>query len=244
MKDYSFCAFGDIKDRILHCAAEKRIPENAETVIMFLFPYKVVNRPPENISRYAAVPDYHKVCGEKLKNASEKLKNAFPENRFEYFTDNSPIDEVYAASVAGLGLKGDNGLLITRKYGTYAFLGSVITDLKLPCYSEYAECIHCGKCRAACPVKLCKKDCLSAVSQKKGELSEWQKNLLRENGIIWGCDICADACPFNKYAQYTYIKEFDEGYREKYSFGEDSFDRPYNWRGPEVIKRNYKNLFF
>ena len=242
LKDYSFCSFGEVKDRLIDCAAKKRLPQQAETVIMFLFPYKTENRPPVNLSRYASVPDYHTVCGNMLRTAAEALGNAFPDKHFEYFVDNSPIPEVHAASAAGLGLKGDNGLLISRKYGSFVFIGEIVTDMKLPCYSEYMECIHCGKCRKACPVVLDKRNCISAISQKKGELNHTEAELLRCGGSVWGCDICAEACPFNKYAQYTYIKEFTTGYRDCFCPDENTEGRPYMWRGTEPIIRNSKIL--
>lgn len=199
----------------------------------------VEKKRPENISRYAAVPDYHEVVGEILKRACKALKEEFKDNAFEMFCDNSPIPEVYAASVSGLGLSGDNGTLISRNYGSYVFLGEIVTDLKLPCYNEYFECVHCGRCKAACPENLIKENCLSALSQKKGDLTDNDAEKLFKNGIIWGCDKCMDVCPFNKYARLTYLEKFILGYRKNYLPGEDTAHRPYMWRGENVIKRNF-----
>lgn len=237
IKEYSYCAFSEVEDRLLECAAKKRLPENAKTVIIFLFPYKVRSECPEKISRFAAVPDYHEVLGKYLNEAANRLKLEFPENEFSPFCDNSPIPEVFAASTAGLGLAGDNGLLITRKYGSFVFLGEIVTDLELPCYSEYMGCTHCKHCKVACPVDLCKEKCLSKLSQKKGELLPEEKNMLKRHGIVWGCDICGEVCPFNRYAQYTYIPEFESGYRNCYKKGENPEGRAYAWRG-KTIERN------
>ena len=62
IEDIGFCSFSKVEDKLLDCAAKKRIPENAKTIILFLFPYKVKEEKPQNISRYAAVPDYHRVA--------------------------------------------------------------------------------------------------------------------------------------------------------------------------------------
>ncbi len=239
IQDIGFCDFSLVSEHLLTCRAKQRLPENAKTIIMCAFPYKVNENPPQNISRYAAVPDYHIVCGERLEIAVEALKKAFPQNQFEYFVDNSPIPEVSAAAAAGLGVKGDNGLLITPRYGSFVFLGEVVCDLTIECENFYSECEHCGKCKTACPVCCDKEQCLSALSQKRGELSESEKSRLIKNKILWGCDICAHACPHNKNAQLTYIKEFKDGYRDSYQAGEDNTDRAYNWR-KGAIQRNYQ----
>ena len=237
-----FCKFSWVSNRLLECAAKKRIPEKAQTVIMAVFPYRVKKERPKNISRYAAVADYHKVCGDYLSRAIEALKKEYPENHFEAFVDNSPIPEVYAASAAGLGVVGDNGLLITPRYGSYVFIGAIVCDLKIECENGYTECMHCGFCKNACPVHLEKRDCLSAISQKKGELSFDEAEKLRANNIIWGCDICAEVCPFNRVTDYTNIKEFTESYRDSYTIDEDIKNRAYEWRGKGTVQRNYKVL--
>ena len=87
IKDVGFCSFDDIKDDLLECRALSRIPKNAKSVIVCLFPYKVKDNPPENISRYAAVPDYHKVCGEILRNVTLKLSEQIENYQFEWFID-------------------------------------------------------------------------------------------------------------------------------------------------------------
>ena len=239
ISDAGFCTFDEVSGRLLECRAKQRIPKDAKTVICCIFPYKVKNSPPQFISRYAAVPDYHSVCMEFLNTAVRLLCEKFPQNKFEAFVDNSPIPEVFAAATAGLGVKGKNGLLITEKYGSFVFLGEIVTDLKLDCNSRFSECINCGKCLAACP----KEDvCLSAVTQKKGELTIEESRLLLENRLLWGCDICAEVCPLNKGAQITDSPECLEGYRDCYTENEDITGRAYAWRGEKCIRRNYENL--
>ncbi len=236
----SFCEFDFVKDNLLFCRAKSRLPKNAKTIIMAAFPYKVREEKPERLSRYAAVPDYHIVCKKLLDAAAKKLKEKFEDNEFAVFIDNSPIPEVAAAVHSGLGVLGKNGLLIHEKYGSFVFLGEIVTDLALPADKGDKKCLDCGRCRAACPTKLCKQNCLSSVNQQKKPLTDEQKVLIRENNYIWGCDICSEVCPMNKNVPTTYINEFIEGYRHNYSENENPDDRAYNWRGTEVIKRNAK----
>lgn len=241
--DVGFCSFETVKYHLITCAGLKRLPVNAKTVICVIFPYKIKDEHPENISRYGAVPDYHNICGEILQKAKLKLETAFPQNQFEVFIDNSPIPEVYCASACGLGVMGKNGLLINKDYGSFVFIGEIITDLDIGATSnEPLKCLNCGKCEIVCPVCLDKEHCLSKITQKKGELTPEEEQLIKENGSVWGCDICAEVCPMNKGTKPTYIKEFTDGYRHRYTLGEDMGGRPYAWRGEKVITRN-ANLF-
>lgn len=234
--EFGICPYSAVSKRLIACRAAERLPKDAKTVILFLFPYKVNAAPPKNISRYAAVPDYHAVCGERLEKIAAALKASFPQNEFACFADNSPIPEVSAAVAAGLGCRGENGLLITEKYGSFVFIGEIVTDLEVPSEIKSERCIGCGKCRAACPVSLDKSRCLSALTQKKGELSAAEIEKLRSLGSIWGCDICQEVCPQNRTPAAP-LAEFSAGYRDEYVLGEDGTDRAYNWRRG-AIERN------
>ena len=238
--DVGFCSFSAISDRLIECAAKKRLPVNAKTVIVCLFPYKVKDTPPENISRYAAVPDYHKICGEILEKAAQRLREEYKENKFTPFIDNSPLPEVFAAATAGLGVMGDNELLITEKWGSWCFIGEIVTDLALRCDDRFSRCKACGACAQVCPKG--DGECLSAVSQKKGELTERESRLLKKHEIVWGCDLCAEVCLLNRGAGLTTILPFREGYRNNYTPGEDITGRAYEWRGDGTVRRNFENL--
>ena len=97
------------------------------------------------------------------------------------------------------------------------------------------------KCKIKCPVALNKEKCLSNLSQKK-KLDDHELQILRQNNILWGCDICQNACHKNAQAKITDIPEFVNGHRNEYTIGEDTTNRPYTWRGEGVIKRNYENV--
>ena len=243
IRDAGFCAFDLVKERLLPCRAMRRLPENAKTVILLLFPYKVRDAHPENICRYASVPDYHDITQKYLSNITDDLKKEFPEYKFESFADNSPIPEVSAAAAAGLGVYGENGLLINKTYGSWCFICEIVTDLEIPAENHFKKCPVCGNCKKACPRGDLEGKCLSAVTQQKKELNFAEKSALKKYNTVWGCDICAEVCPLNKNAANTYIPEFISGYRDRYEYGEDISGRAYEWRGEKVIKRNYEIIY-
>lgn len=167
--------------------------------------------------------------------------------------DSAPINEVRAAACAGLGLQGDNGMLINEKYGGYVFIGAIYTDAVFEYGGDKtSSCIHCGKCGEACPMKN-GRDCLSAVTQKKGDLTEGKKEYILEYGSAWGCDICADVCPYSQRAVknnvFTPIRFFYED-RTPYltvdtldKMTDEQFaERAYAWRGKAVVERNLSLL--
>lgn len=240
---FGFCPFYALEQGLFQNAAVKRLPNNSKTVITFLFPYKVEEKRPKNISRYAAVRDYHLVCGEILKNIAKLLKKRYENFAFEPFIDNSPINEVKAGVLSGLGVVGKNRLLINKKYGSFCFIGEIITDYEIQTVKEInTNCINCGACIKACPSGFLSDNspCLSAITQQKAPLDEKEKTLIKNSGVIWGCDICQEVCPMNKNKELTPIKAFLGSYKEQYKKGEDISDRAFEWRGERVILRNFE----
>ncbi len=251
LRDYGVCPFSAVSDKLLNCLAKGRLPENAQSVITVLFPYKV---PMEkgNLSRYAAVPDYHEVAGHMLTTCVDALGHAFPDYSFVWFIDNSPIPEVYAAAYSGLGKIGDNHLLINPRFGSYCFIGSIVTDLDIPVTGSGVEyCHHCGRCLKACRGGALHEDgtfdrgrCLSDISQRKGVLTPEETALLRQNGLVWGCDTCQDVCPLNVDSEYTYIKPFMQRANPNVAVADltKTNDRAYLYRGRAVVERNIRAL--
>lgn len=244
---WGICPFDKIKDSLIECRAKSRLPHNAKSVIVACFPYlldksEYINL---NISKYAVVSDYHEAVLSRLEKAVTELKKLFPENEFSAFADNSPVPEVRAACLAGLGVRGMNSLLITEKYGSYVFIGEIVTDVELR-HDEHSQksCIKCGKCIKACPSSAIKENgfdrniCLSEITQKKGELSEKEIALMRKCGCVWGCDICQDVCPMNENAAVTEIEDFLSLPVSHVSEGCSLEKRAYEWRGRKVIERN------
>lgn len=215
---------------------------------------------PENISAYACSRDYHLYFERLFDRIIPRLRELYPEHSFYGFADHSPISEVNAAAVAGLGVIGDNHLFITKKYSSFVFLGEVISDMPaeawgMPLYGgEVRRCEGCGACSRGCPEGLDVTSCLSALTQKKGELDEGERARLTEHGIAWGCDRCQNVCPHTKRAAasgsiYTPIEFFYEHRMDSIDLDalwsmsdEEFFSRAYSWRGRETIARNLKIL--
>lgn len=251
---FGICSFEQILP-CLECRAKQRIPQDAASVLVCLFPYYTGEHKERNISRYAMVTDYHMIAGEYLNRFCKALQEVFPQNQFEPFTDNSPIREVSAAFHAGLGRRGKNGLILHPKYGSYVFIGEVVTDLVLQPDQPLnpGECIGCGKCQSVCPQgalrsdgSVCLERCRSYITQKKGELTDWEIGQIQDGGLIWGCDICNDVCPMNQEAKVlTPVPEFLESavaVLDAQIAERLLKTRAYNYRGKKTILRNIQLL--
>jgi epoxyqueuosine reductase QueG len=182
-----------------------RLMPDAEikSCIVFLVPYRTEYMIRDNygISLYARSQDYHRFFGELYGRILPFLEALFPGEKFFGFADHSPVNEKLAAAKAGLGRIGRNSLLINEKYGSYVFIGSLLTTLPLPAaVREIKGCDNCGVCADFCPVKaiggkgIAAEKCLSHISQKKSK-NENELALLRKNNIVWGCDICQTDAP-------------------------------------------------
>lgn len=238
------------EDKLIPCRAAERLPQDAKRIVICAFPYYTGDYD-FNISRYAAVQDYHIVVMDMLKKASDMLQKCFG-GVFEPFADISPVPEVYAAASAGLGVIGKNGLLLTEKYGSFVFLGELVTNIELELTGDKPEyCVNCGRCKAACPSKALgekfdKSICLSEITQKKGELSRREQELIAKAGSLWGCDICQNVCPYNSSPALSNISEFYKGVISNLEY--DDIERLYKsrafgFRGTKPLYRNYNLIY-
>lgn len=222
------------------------------SIILFLLPYYAGEC--ENLSRYAAARDYHLAIRHYTSALIDKLRSLYPTASAKGYGDHSPIDERDAALSAGLGILGDSGLLINESYGTYVFIADVVTDIPPETLGEsgaprpHGRCISCGACKRACPTGVLRGeslDCLSAITQRKGELTESEVDLMRKFNTVWGCDLCQSSCPHNKNPKTTPITFFLEdritrltGERLASMSKAEFRDRAFAWRGRKTVERN------
>lgn len=224
---------------------------DAKSVIIFLLPYYTAEA--ENLSRYAISLDYHLIIKDVTSRLCALLAELFPGCKAIGFGDHSPIDERGAALAAGLGILGDNGLIINKKYGSYVFVADVITDIlpeRLGALKPLpvSRCEGCGICKANCPTGILRgegSECLSAITQKKGALSEEEIKMMLKCNTVWGCDLCQSSCPHNREPQKTPLEFFYNSRITELTselldaMSEDEFSkRAYAWRGKKTIKRN------
>ena len=223
-----------------------------QSVLVFLMPY--YTGPAENLSLYAVSRDYHRYARRLGEQLLSSLSERFPGAGFRIFADHSPIDERHAAARAGLGLLGDHGLLIHPTFGSLVFIGALFSDLPAPkeaCLHEIRTCSHCGACRRACPTGALegKGDCLSELTQRKGELAPETVRLMRAHRTVWGCDLCQLACPHTRRAiaegHTTPIRFFHEARIPHLTSDllaamprEEFESRAFSWRGRKTVERN------
>jgi epoxyqueuosine reductase QueG len=232
--------------RLPHVRSAAKLPAAPQSVLVCAFPY-YVGRIPGNLSLYAMLPDYHTVVMGMLEQLAALLRERWPENTFVAFSDASPVDEVEAGTRAALGLRGKNGLLLHETWGSFFFLGEIVTDLLLPAAEGCGSCEDCGACRRACPGGALGEEgfhserCLSGISQKKGTLTAEEEALLRRGGLVWGCDRCQLACPHNKNIPTTPIGAFSGDIEPELNLdnlGRLMKNRAFAWRGRAVLERN------
>ncbi len=225
-------------------------------ILVACLPY-FTERLPGNLSQYARGEDYHVVVTRHLQGVSRHMEARWPGHFVHIGVDNSPLPERQLAAAAGLGVLGDNGLLLTKPWGSYVFLGTLVTSapLEFPGATTVQGCQHCGACAGACPggalgeAGFHLERCLSHLTQHKGALTPQQETWLRNHPLAWGCDNCQLACPWNSGVPITPIAEFKEhlvchltaeeleGLTRR-QFMEKYPHRAFTWRGPGVIHRN------
>lgn len=233
--------------------------EEGKTIISIAFPYlHDVNYFDNGFSVYTRGTDYHRVVKSYLQKICEFIESKG--GLALSFVDSNFLPERYIAYLGKVGFIGKNNLIITEKYGSYVFLGEIITNLEMETdereYSEiqsFKECGECELCYKACPSKAInsyKKNsniCVSYFTQKK-DLEDKHIKLLK--GRVFGCDSCQTSCPYNDKIEYSKIEEFypyDFMNRDNSlelinsstkEFKESFFKTSCGWRGKNVLKRN------
>ena len=169
------------------------------------------------ISRYGWGRDYHRILSRKLKTLTRWLEEQVPTAQVRYYADTGPVQDKFWAQQAGLGWIAKNGNLITREYGSWVFLGEILTNIELPGDPPHtSHCGTCTRCLEACPTEAIRSPgvvdanrCIAyhTIENRAPELpTDIAANL---QGWVAGCDICQDVCPWNqRFAQPTDIDSF------------------------------------
>lgn len=207
----------------------------------------------QHLSNYVTVVDYHNYLENKLEKLMNNLKNEIAKDfNYKIFVDTAPFLEKEVARKAGVGFIGKNTMLINPNFGSYLFLGEILTDLKIKKDPPLTNnCGNCSICLENCEGQALKKeyllaanDCISYLTQKKGLLKE--KNIKKINNHLWGCDACQTKCPYNKNILTTSnknLKFFDQdlAYFLKLNRKEIPAELEKTaiiWRGNRILLRN------
>ena len=189
-----------------------KLVENSKSVISLTYNYypkKVLKSDSTfKVSKYAYGKDYHVVLKNKLKQLLNIMKDKFGSFQGRVFVDSAPILERAWAKKSGLGWIGKNTNLIKKQSGSFFFLAEIIVDLELNYDNTTTD--HCGSCTAcidACPTNAIyepyKLDASRCISYYTIELKEsFSSNLSSDfKDWIFGCDICQDVCPWNRFSK-------------------------------------------
>ncbi len=187
------------------------------TLLVNYYPKEKQNEKAPKVSKYAYGKDYHHVITEKLNHFFFLLKENIGEINGRGFVDSAPVLERAWAQKSGLGWIGKNGNLINKKNGSFFFIASLITDLDLLADEAGAKdyCGTCTSCIDACPTEAILPNkvvdgskCISYFTielkdalipeKMKGKFDDW----------LFGCDVCQDVCPWNRFSKQTAEKNF------------------------------------
>ncbi|WP_029037637.1 tRNA epoxyqueuosine(34) reductase QueG [Salinimicrobium xinjiangense] len=188
-----------------------RLVEGSKSVISLLLNYYPEEQQREDsykISKYAYGTDYHFVIKDKLKSLLQFIQQEIGEVEGRAFVDSAPVMDKAWAAKAGLGWVGKHTLLLSKQKGSFFFVAELIIDLELEYDTPVTD--HCGSCTAcidACPtdaiVEPYKVDGSKCISYFTIELKEELPQEMKGKFEDWafGCDICQDVCPWNRFSQ-------------------------------------------
>lgn len=182
------------------------------TMLMNYFPAEQQSATAPKISKYAFGNDYHEVIRSKLKLFLQHLKENIGEINGRGFVDSAPVLERAWAQKAGIGWIGKNGNLITRQSGSFFFIATLIVDLQLQYDDAFAKdyCGTCTRCIDECPTDAILPDkvidgskCISYLTIELKDALIPEKMKGRFDNWMFGCDVCQDVCPWNRFSKPT-----------------------------------------
>lgn len=208
------------------------------------------------VARSAWGIDYHHVLRERLDRLGQFITSKVPEARLVSMVDTGVLSDRAVAERAGLGWVGKNCSLITPEFGSYVYLGEMITNLDFPADVPIEnQCGDCTLCLDRCPTQafvqpgqLNAKSCLAYITQVKEQIPEHYREKLGNR--IYGCDTCQQVCPYNRKVHFGHQKEFTPDHQlakpallPLLSIGKKEFQQKWGptaaaWRGKKPIQRN------
>ncbi|MCJ7991681.1 tRNA epoxyqueuosine(34) reductase QueG [Priestia sp. OVS21] len=200
--------------------------------------------------------DYHTVLRERLQKLETFIKEKVPAAILQSMVDTGELSDRAVAERAGIGWSGKNCAIITPEFGSYVYLGEMITDIPFPPDKPIEDgCGTCNKCVDACPTgalvtggQLNSQRCIAFLTQTKGFLAEEFRSKLGNR--LYGCDTCQTVCPENKGKDFHFHPEMEPDpelakpklkplltmsnreFKEKFGHVSGS------WRGKKPIQRN------
>ena len=198
--------------------------------------------------------DYHYILQDKLERLARGIEELTADFEYKGMVDTGALVDTAVARRAGIGFIGKNGLVISKEYGSYMFLGELITNLELePDQPVDYDCGDCNRCVEACPTSCLLGDstmdarrCLSFQTQDKGMMDlEFRKKI---KTVIYGCDICQICCPYNKGIDSPPLVDIDPDLAQPelipfLDLSNGQFKEKFgliaaSWRGKNILQRN------
>ncbi len=213
------------------------------TLLLNYFPSQMQNSESPQISKYAYGKDYHEVIKEKLKTFLQLIKDNIGDVHGRGFTDSAPVLERSWAQKSGLGWVGKNGNLITKNSGSFFFIATLITDLELETDNPFIKdyCGTCTKCIDNCPTDAILADkvidgskCISYFTIELKDLLIPREMTGKFENKMFGCDICQDVCPWNRFSTPTTETTFTP-LRDILNFSKNDWE--------EITEETFKIIF-
>ncbi|SFI97444.1 tRNA epoxyqueuosine(34) reductase QueG [Brevibacillus centrosporus] len=231
--------------------------------IALAYPSKLENPPKSEPGAYRGIlcraawgTDYHHVLRDKLAKLSAFITELEPGVKIEPMVDTGALSDRAVAERAGLGFVGKNCALITEEFGSWVYLGELVTNLPLPADQPVEEgCGECNICVDACPTgalvqggQLDAQRCVAYLTQVKDFIPDEFRGKIGNR--LYGCDTCQTVCPKNRRLNHTHHAEFqpdpeiakplllplldmsNKEFKEKFGLSSSS------WRGKKPIQRN------
>ncbi len=236
--------------------------ESAKTIISIAvaYPHKLPVKPLKTQYKRGKITpnswglDYHYVLQDKLKRLAEGIERRTGNFEYKGMVDTGALVDTAVVKRAGIGFIGKNGLVISKEFGSYMYLGELITNLEIePDQPVSYDCGNCQRCLDACPTSCLIGDgtmnarrCLSFQTQDKGMMAmEFRKKI---KTVIYGCDICQISCPYNKGLSNPLASEINPELAEPelipfLELTNKSFKETFgmiagSWRGKNILQRN------